>query len=138
MKKVFDAIFRFTVEIDCDAAAEAGEPYAELINEFVKEFLKHPQAAEIYYRNYFIDTYLSDCDELGMIKERLDYQKDYRNLFLEVAASCSTEVQGFIKYLYGEDASGFVIPLKPDGVRELLEGQFKALKVVAAEFKEIG
>ena len=138
MKKIYEVNLKFEAQIDCSLPECGDEDYIALspIKSFLSAFVTHTKEMEIYYKNYFIDTFLLDCDELESIKELLGYQKDFKNLFCSVAEECNPDVKDFIHHVYKAGNSQNQRAINIEAVRELLDNQFGPLTVLAAEFKE--
>ena len=138
MKKKYEVNLNFEVEIDCSPPEIDTEDFITMttIKSFLNTFVTHKEEMETYYKNYFIDTFLLDCDELDSIKEMFGYQNDSKELFCRVAEECNPEVRDIIHFVYKDSKLPKEMATDKEAVQQLLNNQFGRLKVLAAEFKE--
>lgn len=139
---IFDCNLRLKAVINDSFLDEIDEDSAEfvtmeLIQGFLKELVKHPEAVLKYYRNVLVETVLNnDYEDYEIIQDKLEYQFEPNELFMGIAGKCPEDIKTFITKLYTDKGSQVTGGRKNTNefFRETLEDHFQPLRVSDLSF----
>ena len=133
MQKTYEAKMICRVVLRKAPPGDLPTELLDLHHRFIDLFVKEEQAVKAYFKQLFVDVYLSDNDETAI---SLFNTEDPDQLLVRVSEKCGTDVNQFFKVLYGGE------PLPPDSDididmnRNYLESCFGPLEIEEADFDQ--
>jgi hypothetical protein len=134
MKQNFTLKVMFEVEIQEGQFKGSNDRRLVLIDEFISEFVKDPEAIKAHYTNC-LNYNLCDFRLGKQVKKQMKNHNCY-TYYLKVGDKCSPEVKEFIYGLYLEDHISKMDNDEKEKYRDIINNLFNVLKIIDIRFVE--